>query len=734
MPSPPSPSSAFILAEAAKNSYTVDLLFLGTLMKSHNPSQLKKLWELILSSTPLTQLHRSEIAFLSDPQILMLSLPFGINMPEDVSEKCGKTFLQYFDYMINELCIHLRGSPNQQLPQQLSDTIIEQIQHKTMNLLMTYEMVKIIKAHQLPVDQQILARLTEMQMQTSENHYSASLAPEQMAAAMNEIIQQQGIRTGFEFCHFISDDLAILPPDAVRLMLPSFVSNDWIVDALLLLTLHQEPELGQVAAELLTQLPDKKWKQLTNRNYLTLVQRFGDDAVKAHLPEWSRLAMKYARQNAPCQVVELYASFADGNQSILFCGLIKEPETKAQHLIGSVFRVGYGLVDSYFTPHIEQAQYRQIANAFSNELQAIPCDPLLLSHVIPWALATQLNSPEKMNVEMLQLLALLPPQWTEPQPFDLNRVSQVCKIDSQDPAWKEKNRKSSKFLLNTPMTRSWIIENIAPRFTKPRQVRDHYYLSNPQPYVEALALAGLLSFYYQQPPSLVISSPQLYLASAYLLAEGNLGQKSFPLFDWLAEESLLHRDHQNKLALLDQHIASPTGYVIKVELVGSKPKIWRRFTVSSAMDLESFHQLLQDIMGWENAHLYMFHTQLGHIDNTDETDLPADDIPLMAVLQEEGDRIDYIYDYGDHWEHTISLEKINKRSCSLPKVTAGNGACPPEDCGGIWGYALLLALTKKENLSEDEQDQLMWYGMDDDWNARQFDKDQVNTLIENTMS
>lgn len=179
-------------------------------------------------------------------------------------------------------------------------------------------------------------------------------------------------------------------------------------------------------------------------------------------------------------------------------------------------------------------------------------------------------------------------------------------------------------------------------------------------------------------------------------------------------------------------LSDPTdakGLVIKIELLGAKPKIWRRFTVTNGIDLQSLHYLIQDIMGWDDSHLFMFQTDIGNIDGSDDSDLPAESIPLAAVLQQEGDSIKYVYDFGDYWEHSITLEKINKRDCSAPLVSAGRGACPPEDCGGIWGYENLLRLLKKKTLTADESEHLQWCGMEDEWDANAFDKQAINAIL-----
>jgi hypothetical protein len=54
----------------------------------------------------------------------------------------------------------------------------------------------------------------------------------------------------------------------------------------------------------------------------------------------------------------------------------------------------------------------------------------------------------------------------------------------------------------------------------------------------------------------------------------------------------------------------------------------------------------------------------------------------------------YEYDFGDRWEHQILLEDILSNSNSAapnhPVCLAGQGRCPPEDCGGIETYKGLV--------------------------------------------
>jgi hypothetical protein len=127
-------------------------------------------------------------------------------------------------------------------------------------------------------------------------------------------------------------------------------------------------------------------------------------------------------------------------------------------------------------------------------------------------------------------------------------------------------------------------------------------------------------------------------------------------------------------------LPATTLYEIKVELLDSHPLIWRRFRVPSTIILARLHKVLQAVMGWQETHLHSF-------SRTDSSKC-AESSPLEQFLQNEGDWMSYEYDFGDGWEHWVTLEKVlppdatgNREALCL----AGENAAPPEDCGGIHG-------------------------------------------------
>jgi hypothetical protein len=137
---------------------------------------------------------------------------------------------------------------------------------------------------------------------------------------------------------------------------------------------------------------------------------------------------------------------------------------------------------------------------------------------------------------------------------------------------------------------------------------------------------------------------------------------------------------------------------VKVTLRGAKPPIWRRLEVPSDSSLERLHRVIQMAFEWQDYHLHVFETSAGRYGIVDE-DSP-DDIrndlykKLSTVADWPGDRLKYLYDFGDNWELDILVEAVlpAEPGVRYPRCTGGRRAAPPEDSGGVWGYAEMLTI------------------------------------------
>ena len=174
-------------------------------------------------------------------------------------------------------------------------------------------------------------------------------------------------------------------------------------------------------------------------------------------------------------------------------------------------------------------------------------------------------------------------------------------------------------------------------------------------------------------------------------------------------------------------------YQLKITLKDFRPPIWRRVQVNSDTTLGKLHQIIQAAMGWTNSHLHGF--SIGEVEYGQplpELDLEIKDeqrIKLSKVVTGEKQKFFYTYDMGDSWEHEILVEKVLPHDplVRYPVCTTGKRACPPEDCGGVWGYAdFLEAITQPDH--PEHESMLEWVGGAFDSDA--FILSEINQLLQ----
>lgn len=170
-------------------------------------------------------------------------------------------------------------------------------------------------------------------------------------------------------------------------------------------------------------------------------------------------------------------------------------------------------------------------------------------------------------------------------------------------------------------------------------------------------------------------------------------------------------------------------FQIKVALRGAKPPIWRRLEVPADMSLARLHTVLQIAFEWGNSHLHVFETPYGSY-GTADADLghsSDEQVTLEQVAPLVKSKLRYTYDFGDDWEHDILVEKVLDRAgtVSLPRCTGGRRAAPPEDCGGIPGYADLVEVLS-DPADQEHEEMLGWLGLDD---AAEFDPETFDAGV-----
>lgn len=172
---------------------------------------------------------------------------------------------------------------------------------------------------------------------------------------------------------------------------------------------------------------------------------------------------------------------------------------------------------------------------------------------------------------------------------------------------------------------------------------------------------------------------------------------NLPLSEVAADLSRIIDDLAQELLQAKQaeEASSQAVYQLKISLKGAKPPIWRRVLVSAGMSLDQLHVVIQTVFDWDNSHLHMFvKDRTGYEPGGGELGDSEDSFSWAVgdLLTKEKDKLLYEYDFGDSWRHDILLEKIVEPTPGqqLPVCIKGMRACPPEDCGGLYGYYEML--------------------------------------------
>jgi len=169
-------------------------------------------------------------------------------------------------------------------------------------------------------------------------------------------------------------------------------------------------------------------------------------------------------------------------------------------------------------------------------------------------------------------------------------------------------------------------------------------------------------------------------------------------------------------------VRAPGGSVYQLKVVlrdVSEPPVWRRVLVPASTRLGKLGSIIEVAMGWDGWHQHMF---------SDGSREYPDSAILRGLLSKPGDLLGYTYDFGDGWEHHLELEDIiqNDPRVTLPACLDGSGACPPEDCGGPWGYAQLKeALADPGHANHEERLDRLGLESGDDFDPAAFSVEAV---------
>jgi hypothetical protein len=175
-----------------------------------------------------------------------------------------------------------------------------------------------------------------------------------------------------------------------------------------------------------------------------------------------------------------------------------------------------------------------------------------------------------------------------------------------------------------------------------------------------------------------------------------------------------------------------TVFRLRITIEGVVPTVWRRLLVPGAVRLARLHRIFQAAMGWTDSHLHAF--TVGdkcygmHFDDYPEDEIDETEVTVQKAVGGHR-RFSYEYDFGDSWEHSVVVEEVSRISRGLKFAVCidGQNACPPEDCGGVHGYAELLEVLA-DPAHPDHDRTVQWMG--GSFDATSFDLVSTNVALQ----
>lgn len=189
-------------------------------------------------------------------------------------------------------------------------------------------------------------------------------------------------------------------------------------------------------------------------------------------------------------------------------------------------------------------------------------------------------------------------------------------------------------------------------------------------------------------------------------------------------------------------------YILYISIEDCPVKVFRRIKVPSNLWLGNLSRIILEAVGWEGYHLWQFtkngvnYTSRANIEESNRSgfSFPYRQVNDMTVtvadvLPKKGSTITFEYDFGDGWAHNVRVSSVSDDPCPAEaiQVTSGNGACPPEDVGGVWGYARMLdILSGKIDDPEEKATYEDWLGLEkgETFDAEDFDIGFANDDVE----
>ncbi|MFN6969285.1 MAG: plasmid pRiA4b ORF-3 family protein [Rheinheimera sp.] len=583
---------------------------------------------------------------------------------------------------------------------------------------------------------------------------SAEFSEQILHNLLAEIAEESKDASLYELTEFLFEQFSQLPP-AVAPMIAMMLlqaTDEKLRRCATLFLLHPHPLFRKAMLEALPSLAQQKLLRATDMQRLVWLRNWLQQDAHPTLDRCIKLLQRQQLPTVPVtEKVTITAATATPMDNSGTMMLIVELKQDRHFLMFSfMLKQGDGIKDAFITPPLTRKSLNEMKSNIQGEMPVVAIDHEVMVALLEHFLLTS-REQNRLPLALFLFRELTADVWGSPHAISEELVRNAL--------IGQKNRKNKLDLIeflagwakpsnqSKPDLASYINTQMEPL----RELWRERFL------VTALVFAKTandMQQLFQAALDIAAGRPLYGLDPIKMIAIHSLGQlhQADDLLQQLLAVNGLELEHltQGMAVELDNLAAGfdlglpeldPTKrikravYQLKIQLKGSQPVISRSLVVMNTVNLADLHEILQIAMGWEMEHSYEFkNAEFSFVPPWFEfTDgaFYSSDGQLRDLLKNQDDKMTYIYDFGDWWEHQITLEKVLPagRSNTPTQLLKAKGACPPEDIGGIGSFNHLRAVLTDPTHQDHKKFCRKYQVKSGQWDADFVDIDEINQWL-----
>jgi|GEM_PF-702540 len=584
---------------------------------------------------------------------------------------------------------------------------------------------------------------------------SAEFSEQVLHNLLAEIAAESQDASLYELTEFLFEQFSQLPP-AVAPMIAMMLlqaSAEKLRRCATLFLLHPHPLFRKAMQEALPSLAQQKLLRSTDLQRLVWLRNWLQQ--DAH-PTLDRCIKLLQRQQLPAMpvtetvtITTVTATPMDNSGAMM---LIVELKQDRHFLLFSfMLKQGDGIKDAFITPPLTRKSLNEMKSNIHGEMPVVTIDNEVMVAVLEHFLLTS-REQNRLPLALFLFRELTADVWGSPHAISETQVRSALQG--------QKNRKNKLELIEflagwakpSNQSKQDLTAFINTQMEPMREVWRERFL------VTALVFAKTandMQQLFQAALDIAAGLPLIGIDAMRVIAIHSLGQLDQAddlLQQLLAANGLAIEDLTRVMATELDNLSDGFDlglpeldpakrikravYQLKIQLKGSKPVISRTLQVMNTVNLADLHEILQIAMGWEMEHSYEFrNAELSFVppwfEFTDASFYSSYG-QLRDLLKNQGDKMTYVYDFGDWWEHQITLEKVLPagRSNTPTQLLKAKGECPPEDIGGIGSYNHIRAVLTEPTHQDHKKFCRKYKIKSGTWDADFVDIEEINQWLQ----